>query len=186
MGEFGLFDSKKAEIIERNLRIAFSKIREEFDDQREAINENTNEIQSNFELSCELDKKIEKLSERLDNIQIYLTEISRILNIEPIEKDQNDYLNINVKLTRHEKEVFGLVYCLCEQNIKPTLKRISTRLGYTNDMAKGYLLSLMEKGIPLTLAKTKDDILIDVEPGFRKLQAKKNILDIDNSVFSKV
>lgn len=173
-------------MIERNLRVAFSKIREELDDQREAINENTNEIQSNFELSCELDKKIEKLSERLDNIQIYLTEISRMLNIEPIEKDQNDYLNINVKLTRHEKEVFGLIYSLCEQNIRPTLKRTSTRLGYTEEMVKEYLLSLMEKGIPLTLAKTKDDILIDMEPGFRKLQAKKNILDIDSSAFSKV
>ncbi len=43
------------------LQDAFSQIKDEFEDHLTAINENTNEIQANYELLCNIDQKLKGL-----------------------------------------------------------------------------------------------------------------------------
>lgn len=64
----------KSEIkeIKKELKKNLSSVRDEFEDHLEAINENTNEIQSNYEFLCELDSKIEKLNEIIDKMQFLI------------------------------------------------------------------------------------------------------------------
>jgi len=54
------------------LHDAFSQIKDEFEDHLTAINENTNEIQANYELVCNIDQKLNKLTERLDKFELFL------------------------------------------------------------------------------------------------------------------
>jgi len=70
-------DSVKKELsnIGVNVKSAFKTIREEFEDHLDAINENTNEIQANYEHMCELESKVEKVNARLDEIQLMLNQI---------------------------------------------------------------------------------------------------------------
>ena len=61
------------------LKATFNKIKEEFEDHLDSINENTNEIHSNYEYMCELDSKIEKVNENLQNLRLSLTITMMIL-----------------------------------------------------------------------------------------------------------
>ncbi len=53
------------------LQDAFSKIKEEFEDHLTAINQNTTEIQANYGYLSEIDEKIEKICQRLDQIGLF-------------------------------------------------------------------------------------------------------------------
>ena len=48
-------------IVEKETKKAFSKVKKEFEEHLEAINENTNEIQSNYELMLKLEEKLDKV-----------------------------------------------------------------------------------------------------------------------------
>ena len=50
--------------INSDLHEAFSQVRDEFEDHLIAVNENTNEIQANYELLCNIDQKMTKMVER--------------------------------------------------------------------------------------------------------------------------
>ena len=63
---------KRPRELDKNLKQAFLKIKREFEEHLQAINENTNEIQSNYEYFCEVDGKMDKLAERIEKIQLYL------------------------------------------------------------------------------------------------------------------
>ena len=58
--------------LNKMFRYEFTKIRHEFEEHLQAINENTNEISANYEYICEIESKMDRLSERIDNIQLFL------------------------------------------------------------------------------------------------------------------
>ena len=51
---------------------ALNGIKKELGEHLQAINENTNEIQSNYEYFNRIENKINKLTERIDQIQFFL------------------------------------------------------------------------------------------------------------------
>ena len=59
---------KEIQKVNDSLKLSFKKIKQELDSYLDTINQNTNEIQSNYEFLIELDKKIENISDRLDEI----------------------------------------------------------------------------------------------------------------------
>lgn len=61
----------------QRVRVSFSKIKEELEDHLLAINENTNEIASNYEYICMLESKIERLTQRVDVLQLKLMQKSQ-------------------------------------------------------------------------------------------------------------
>ncbi|MBR9692447.1 hypothetical protein GOV07_00770, partial [Candidatus Woesearchaeota archaeon] len=94
------------------IKSAFSKVKEEMDQHLDTINGNTNEIQSCYEYLAELDAKMEKLSERLDDLQFKL------------EPEQEEYFDIS--LSHREQEVFMVLY-VREDPI--TTSEVAKRLG---------------------------------------------------------
>ena len=69
-----LAGKKKDELVvlKSSLNKAFEQVKEQFEDHLESINENTNEIQGNFEYLCELDRKIDKLSEQVEQLNMLI------------------------------------------------------------------------------------------------------------------
>ena len=49
-------------------KVSFSKIKEELDVHLDSINENTNEINANFEHILKVEQKVDKLSEKFEEI----------------------------------------------------------------------------------------------------------------------
>lgn len=85
----------------------------------------------------------------------------------------------NVELTHREQEVFVVLYAAQE---KITAKEIAKKLGFTDEMVNRYVYNLISKGIPILKQFSKDNMYLYMELKFKELQARKNILKIDESI----
>lgn len=146
------------------LRKAFKSVKVELDDHLDAVNQNTAEIQANQGLLTELEAKVDKLTERMDNMELLINpDRSRVLG---------------VKLTRREQEVFMSLYLSKGLSIRD----IGKRLGFTEEMVEMYVFNLLSKGIPVQKELVDDVVVFSLEPDFKDLQARRNLLDIDPHV----
>lgn len=163
-----LKDYLKKEIskINSNLKLSFKKIKEELDSYLDTINQNTNEIQSNYEFLIELDKKIENLSERVD-------ELTMLIN----PKETMDKYDFD--LTMREQEVFLVLYAIQK---KMSAAAIAKRLGLTIDKVNTYLYNLISKKVPILKEYHNNKIFFYLDDKFRSLQARHSIIKIDSSV----
>jgi len=155
------------------LKSIFSSVYYEFEDHLDAINENTSEIQSNFEYLCKLDNKITKLNERIDEIHLILSKLtgkktyknSRIDSIDP--------------LTTKEKNVFLNLYT---EQAPITYLDLAKKLKMPITLVREYITNLLEKGIPIQKVYKNQRPYIFLDPKFKNLQAKQNILKIEQKV----
>jgi predicted nuclease with TOPRIM domain len=151
--------------MQKGLRKAFSDVKEEMNMHLDTINQNTSEIQSVYEYLNELDAKLEKLNERIDELQMLLA--------------PEDEEKFSVELTHREQEVFLILYA---ENGSISAKDVGRRLGFTDEMVNRYAYSLISKGIPILRHYRDGEMLFSLDLKFRDLQARKNVLKIDESV----
>ena len=157
-GEFKLVDSLES-------------VRKELDEHLEALNENTSEIQTNYECMNEINDKVEKLTERIESIEIFLQQHS---NFTAIEK------SFDVKpLTHTEKDVFLVIYALEDERGLVSCEQIRKKTGLAPYIVNEYLSRLVEKGIPLMKKFVNGVSYIRLNPEFKRMQAKENLLMID-------
>ena len=155
----------------KKLRQEFTKIRQEFEEHLLSINENTNEIAANYEYTCEIEAKLDKLSERVDQIQMHLESTSG--NFVSRSKD------FDVKrLNRREQEVFLVIYTLEEEKGSLTYEDIAKKLDMSEQLASNYVTSLIEKGVPIIKRYLNSKPYLRLDPEFKTLQAKENILQL--------
>lgn len=163
-------------LLENGLTIAFKKVKEEFSEHLEAINENTNEIQANYEYLCELESKIDKLAERLDEIAMFLkhpmAEKKRSFEVSP--------------LTKNEQEVFQALYTCVNEKGQASYQDIGRRCALPEGLVQSYITNLIEKGVPVQKRYIGSDILLSIDSTFCELQAKENLLHITELVSEKV
>ena len=153
-------------------RLALENIQEQFDDHLTAINENTNEIQTNIEFLSQLDSKIDKLAERIDKIQLFLQKNAQF------EPDKAPRYDIKA-LTKQEKEVFMVLYTLEEKQGSLSYRDLARRLAVTDKTAQDYVSALMAKGIPVVKKYTRNTVYFALEPHFKAAQAKGNIVGLE-------
>jgi DNA-binding NarL/FixJ family response regulator len=159
-----LFKDKKGReisLIAEGLRKAFKAVKAELDDHLDAINQNTAETQANQGWLAELDAKINKLSERLDDIEL-------MINPDRARK-------MDVKLTPREQEVFMALYL--SKGLSSS--QIAKHLGFTDDMVSTYVFNLMSKGVPVRKELADDVVVFTLDSEFKELQARRNVLEID-------
>lgn len=175
---------KYIKTIEEKVKRSFDKVKEELDMHRESINDNTEEIQLNYESIIELDKRIDKIEEKVERIEMILSNLMNNANI-TLKNENEDvpYLTKSYELNNREKEVFACLYALCEQQENVTYDLIATKLGYSKGIVIDYINRLIEKGIPIIKRYINGIPFLDIDPEFRQLQAKKNILKISKDFF---
>lgn len=160
--------------LNKSFRGEFTKIRHEFEEHLQAINENTNEICANYEYLSELESKLDRLSERVDQIQMYL----QLKNAVAPKR------NFNVKrLDRMEQDVFLVIYTLEEEKGSLTYEDIAKKLSISEHLAANYVTSIMEKGVPIIKRYLNSKPYLRLEPEFKTLQAKENILQLSLEEF---
>ncbi len=157
-----------------NVRQELAIVREELDDHLEAINDATNEIQSNNEMLLQVMERMEKMAERVDAIAWYLK-----------RKDQS-FSDDNVcdvePLTKREKDVFSALYELNATNAGVTYKDIARRLGMTQALVQSYITALIDKGVPVEKRYVNKEARVALRPAFMTLQAKTNIVGVDSKL----
>jgi DNA-binding CsgD family transcriptional regulator len=142
-------------------------MRYELDEHREVINENTNEIQTNFDFLCELDKKIDALHDRIDEFTLILSGRTgkKAYDVKP--------------LSAREKTVFWAVLSLTESFSAVTPKQIATHLGISPAVVGSYISRMQEKGVPFMKKIRSGKMAITLEKGFRQAQIKQNVVGLE-------
>jgi hypothetical protein len=160
MGVFDILNEKK----EKRLKESFKKIKTEMDDHLEAINENTNELNSLTDYIAELEEKIVKLGERLDEAEMKIAESTG----KKVNRPQN------IILTTREEEMFLLLYSRNGDLLD--YREISKALGITEEMTRKNIASMVSKGIPIIKKYFEDKTFLVLDSDFRNLQAKESIV----------
>ncbi len=161
------------------LNYMLEQIREEFDDHLEAINENTNEIQSNASSLAEIDAKLNKVAERIERIELFLQK-SQSFTVPEMPK-------FDIKaLTEREKSIFLILYTLDYENRPMTYRELQKRAGLPMTLLQGYITSLIEKGIPIAKKYINNVIHLKLDEQFRALQAKTNIVKLEQQTLNHI
>lgn len=163
-------------LLNKRLRSEFEGIKQEFEEHLQAINENTSEISSNFEYVSEIEAKLDMMRERVDQIQMFLESNS---GIQVARKDSFDVK----RLSRKEQQVFLVIYTLEEEKGNLTYADIAGRLGISEHLTASYITSLIEKGVPIIKRYINAKPHFGLDPDFKTLQAKENILQLSLEEF---
>ena len=157
----------------KKITIALDSINQEFEEHLLAINENTQEVQENYTYMIELDNKIAKLNERINDIYDILSSLSgkkirkmpRFEDIDPLSgKEKNIFLHLYTE----EKPI--------------TFSDLAKKMSMPISILREHIMVMIEKGIPVqkTYKNTRPFIMLDRK--FKNLQAKKNILKIEQKI----
>lgn len=150
------------------INAALNAMREELDEHRESINETTNEIQANYEYLLRLDEKIEKLNEKIGTLMMTRQKAN--------EQQQ-------IELTEQEKAVFLLIYCSSEKPL--SYAEIAESLDQSELLVANYVTNMIEKGIPIRKRYLNHTVFLELDKEFRDLQAKHNILRINQTTMKQ-
>ena len=151
-----------------SIKKAFGAVKNELDDHLESINQNTSEIQAGQGLLAELEAKVNKLSERLDELELVL--------------NPGKVTRMNIKLTPREQEVFMTLYL--GKALPPS--QIAKLLGFTEDMVNMYIFNIISKGVPVHKELVDDVLVFSLDSEFKGLQARRNVLEIDPVIARQV
>ena len=182
LGVFGIINKIFSRLINlkflrlnRTLKGEFSTIKHELDEHLQAINENTNEISANYEYVCEIESKLDRISERLDQMQMFL-ENNSSFTVE--RKGKFEVRMLNDK----EKQVFLAIYTM-EDRDGITYGEIGEMLSMSEQLAGNYVTSMIEKGVPIIKRYVNGKPRLNLDPDFKTLQAKENILQVSLSEY---
>ena len=161
---------KKKDLIdlEEKFKKNFLVIKQSFSEHLSAINENTTELQSFFDYLHEIEQKIEKLSQRMDGLQIQ--------NQDNKEKPFIDPLNST------EKKVFLVLYT----EEKPlNCQELSQKSEVPISIIREHISTITQKGIPLNRSFVNNQTYYKLDPSFKEWQTKKNIVNVSLTSFLK-
>ena len=144
----------------------FNFIRKQLEEHLLAINENTSEIQALLDFLQELESKVEKVSQRMDLLQIQDDTIRCKPIVEP--------------LTQVEKKVFLILYT---EETPLTFQEIAEKAGFITSLVPDYISSMVHKGIPLQRSSFNNRLFFKLDPKFKEMQAKENIINLSLQSF---
>ncbi len=150
----------------RAMKNEFTKIRLALEEHLAAINENTTEVQALFDYLQELEVKVEKVSSRLDQMQL--------------SQDKMPEKLVVSSLTQMEKKVFLVLYTE-EEGL--TFNEIGNKAGLPSSLVPECISALVNKGVPLGRSMFKNQLLFKMSSQFKEMQAKENIVNLSLQSF---
>ncbi|MFT4312456.1 MAG: sigma factor-like helix-turn-helix DNA-binding protein [Candidatus Woesearchaeota archaeon] len=168
----GIVSVNRLKTFERSVKESFSKVKDELTEHLDTINENTIELQSHQEQLTLLEQKIDKLTDKFDQL---------LYALEGKKKEQHTIET----LTLREQEVFVCLYSLDDaQGL--TYLDIGRRTGLPEEMIKSLVKSLISKGVPLIKRFIEDQLYIQLDVEFKLLQTKTNILELNEQIVKQM
>ncbi len=148
------------------IKRAFDKIKLQFEEHLEAINENTNEIQSNYHMLKELDEKVEVLREKVEAVQLHLSRVS------PDFEYKNDVPFDIQPLSINEKRLLQVL--LAADNFL-SYGELAKAMNLSISLVRSYVTNLIGKGVPIIKKYINSRPLITVDEKFREIQERLDI-----------
>lgn len=165
----GSIGSSPSEELKQRFEAALKGIREEFDDHRESINDNTSEIEANYELLCRLDAKVDRIEAQLEQFQLSLSQF--------LGSPSQPLAQAPIELEEREKDVFLVLYTAADE--KPlTYRDIASAMKESEFLVRGYITNMIEKGVPITKRYVNDVAYVSFGRHFKDRQAKENLVKL--------
>ncbi|MBS3124519.1 hypothetical protein J4437_07885 [Candidatus Woesearchaeota archaeon] len=142
------------------------KIKNLLDEHLTAINENTGEIQVMFDYLQEVEKKVERITQRLDNLQLTMGQ--------PLEKTSIAPLN------QEEKKIFLVLYT--EEN-PLSIEEIAEKSYQSAALVQENISNLSNKCIPLQRTLCQGQFFFSLNKEFKERQAKENLVSLSLQSF---
>lgn len=146
------------------------KIEKEMEEHLSVINDNTSEIQSLFDYLHQIEVKLDKLSQRLDQTQLNQGNNPQIINQKPAV----------IPLNQNEKKVFLVLYT---EEMALSYPEIANKSQISISVIPECVSCLSNKGIPLVRTFCNDQVFVKIEPHFKELQAKENLINLSLQSF---
>ena len=166
LGKKEILDLSKSN---KDIKKEIDQLKEEFNEHLDAINENTNEIQANYGYISDLDKRIGKLNDKIDEISMMLKHVMSRSNLFEDNKPQIS------SLSSSEKEIFLVLYT-SEKFL--SYKDLAFSASMTEALISQYVTNLIEKGVPIVKQYMNGKPLVGLNSGFKELQAKNNLVNL--------
>lgn len=144
----------------------FVAIRKMLEEHLAAINDNTAEVQALFDYLQELEIKLEKFSQRLDQTQLSLGIPKPRISVAPLNK--------------MERKVFLILYT---GDSLMTYLELAEKAELSVSVIPECISSLIQKGVPFRRSFFENQLFVGLEPGFKELQAKENIVNLSLQSF---
>ena len=152
--------------VDRRMKDKLEEIRRSMEEHLSAINDNTCEIQILFDYLQEIEKKVDKYSVRLDQLQLGLGK--------PLDK-------ISILPLNHlEKKIFLILYT---EEAALTTEEIAEKAGISVGLVPEYITSLAQKNVPLQRNFCNQQFFFSLERQFKELQAKENLVNLSLQSF---
>ena len=145
---------------------SFSKVKEEIEEHLQAINENTEEIQFAADHAHELEQKLNKLEERVDEIHLMLRQLVK-------------QSRVSITLSKEEQKLFIILFTYDSFS---DAKSLAQKAGIAEQHISEVVNSLADKGVPLIREQIHEMQLFKLESEFRDKQAREQIVKIDEDV----
>ncbi|MFW5852493.1 MAG: hypothetical protein ACOCUR_00525 [Nanoarchaeota archaeon] len=148
------------------LTTTLDSISERFDDQLNAINENTLEIKDNYDRINILDQKIDALAVKLETTYMMVSDLLKTRK--KLE---------NISLSDEEQKVFlGIYY----ETGKVSYAILSKKLGMRRSTVRLAVNSMKNKEIPILIKKEGTETFVIMDSKFRELQATQQLIKVDD------
>ena len=143
-----------------------AELREELDDYRHAINQNMDDLGTCYEFVQALDRKIERLTDRLDELAMVVAPegCSKCKCVEP--------------LSEKEKNVFSALYASVDVHAWTSFRDLAKRLNMGHSLLSSHLAGLVQKGIPILKRYSGGAAYVGIDEDFKRRQAKTNFLKV--------
>lgn len=139
----------------------FDLIRSALEEHLSAINENTSEIQALFDYLHDIEVKMDKVSQRLDKMQLSQEHILEKSSLQPLDNN--------------EKKIFLVLYT---EKSPLSFDEISKKTGYTLTLVQEAVTTISNKGIPLVRSHFNNKMFVKLNPEFKEMQAKQNLVNL--------
>lgn len=147
------------------LKKGFEEVRSNLEEHLNAINENSSEIQALFDYLQDLEVKIDKVTARLDQVQL---------------EQGVDCKQEILPLNNFEKQIFLTLYT---EELALTIKEISEKTKLPLSVVEENVASLCKKGIPLVRSFFNKRLFLQLNPDFKERQAKENLINLSLESF---
>jgi len=144
------------------MRKEIEKIKQALDEQVAAINDNSSEIQALFDYLREIEVKLDKAVQRLDTMQL-------------THDEKMGEKRLITPLNKMEMKLFLVLYT---EEMPMTFIEIAKKAELAFALVPEYISSLVSKGIPLHRTFVNNQLFLKLDPAFKEVQAKENVVNL--------
>ncbi len=107
-----------------------------------------------------------------------------IRHLNPHFSDSSQSYNLG-DINEKEREIFLALYAIEEEQGFVSYGDIARRMGIPESLVQAYITNLFEKGVPIIKRYLNGKATLTLEPSFKEIQRRQNIIGINEMISEK-